>query len=175
MDNMNSANYISAGQLFDYAAEQAGLLTPEGETTGLPEAKRLQHSFRDIRRSHEEIARRYGGMPAPPAACEWLLDNWYMIEREYRACMPQIEQARHLRRCADGVLSAALCRSMLLSGRGEVTEQRFRLFLEGFQSVTVLRRAELGLIPALLSAAVIECVAGVCREMRYASDTGEYA
>ena len=175
MDNMNSANYISAGQLFDYAAEQAGLLTPEGETTGLPEAKRLQHSFRDIRRSHEEIARRYGGMPAPPAACEWLLDNWYMIEREYRACMPQLEQARHLRRCADGVLVAALCRSMLLSGRGEVTEQRFRLFLEGFQSVTVLRRAELGLIPALLSAAVIECVAGVCHEMRYASDTGEYA
>ena len=56
MDNMNSANYISAGQLFDYAAEQAVLLTPEGETSGLSEAKRLQHSFRDIRRSHEEIA-----------------------------------------------------------------------------------------------------------------------
>ena len=98
-----------------------------------------------------------------------------MIEREYRGVLPQIEGARRLRLCPDGVLAAALCRNMLMSGRGEVTEERFRAYMEGFQSVTVLRRGELCLIPALLGAAVIECAAAVCREMRYAADTDAYA
>ena len=176
MDNtMNSAIYIELPQLGEYAASAAKLLSPESEGSGRTEARRLQKCCRELRRSHAEIARRYGTVTSPPAACEWLLDNWYMIEREYRGVLPQIEGARRLRLCPDGVLAAALCRNMLMSGRGEVTEERFKAYMEGFQSVTVLRRGELCLIPALLGAAVIECAAAVCREMRYAADTDAYA
>ena len=175
MDTINSAIYIELPQLREYAASAARLLAPEGEGGGHGEARRLQRCCREIRRSHTEIARRYGAVPSPPAACEWLLDNWYMIEREYRSILPQIEGARRLRLCTDGVLAAALCRNMLLSGRGEVTEARFEAYMEGFQSVTALRRGELCLIPALLGAAVIECTAAVCREMRYAADTDDHA
>ena len=169
MDTMNSAIYIENDRLFDYAAAAARLLTPGGERTGRGDARRMQKRYREIKRCHAEIARRFGSMPSSPAACEWLLDNWYMIEREYRASAPQIVAARRLRRCAEGTLPGALARTLLLSGRGEVTAERFGIFLKGFQSVTVLRRAELCLLPAYLSAAVIESVAGVCREMRYLS------
>ena len=175
MDTMNSAIYIENDRLFDYAAAAARLLTPGGERTGRGDAHRMQKRYREIKHCHAEIARRFGSMPSPPAACEWLLDNWYMIEREYRASAPQIVAARRLRRCTEGTLPGALARTLLLSGRGEVTAERFGIFLKGFQSVTVLRRAELCLLPAYLSAAVIESVAGVCREMRYASETEDYA
>lgn len=174
MDNTNSQSYIEADKLYDYASGQAGLMPPQGETTGRGEARRLQRAYREVKRCHEEISRRYGSLPSPPAACEWLLDNYYMIEREYRAVFGTINAARRLRRGEDETLAGALCRSMLRSGDGEVTEQRFRLYMDGFQSVTVLRRAELALIPAFLSAAVIEAVADVCRELRYAYEMCEF-
>lgn len=174
MDNTNSQSYIASPELFDFAAGQAGLLPPQGETTGRGEARRLSAAYREIKRCHEEISRRYGALPSPPAACEWLLDNYYMIEREYRAIYPTIDAARRLRRCEDDSLAGALCRSMLRSGGGKITEERFRLYMDGFQSVTVLRRAELTLIPAFLSAAVIEAVAEVCRELRYAYEMREF-
>ena len=79
MDTMNSAIYIENDRLFDYAAAAARLLTPGGERTGRGDAHRMQKRYREIKHCHAEIARRFGSMPSPPAACEWLLDNWYMI------------------------------------------------------------------------------------------------
>ena len=106
MDNtMNSAIYIELPQLGEYAASAAKLLSPESEGSGRTEARRLPTCCRELRRSHAEIARRYGTVTSPPAACEWLLDNWYMIEREYRGVLPQIEGAR--RRCC-----CSPCRSL---------------------------------------------------------------
>lgn len=175
MDTMKFSLYIDAARLYDYAAAAARLNMPTGECTGGAEARRLQRAVRDIRRCHDEIARRYGTLPSPPAGCEWLLDNWYMIRREARGCVHALEGARTLRRASDGAMAGALCRAMVLSGRGEVTRARFSRFMDGFQSVTVLRRAELCLIPAFLTAAVIEGVAAVCRELRRAADTEEYA
>ncbi len=175
MDSMDSAIYIGLDGLFDYAAGAARCLAARGECTGRGEARRLQRAFHELKRAHGEISRRYAAVTAPPAACEWIMDNFYIIERECRAALPALERARALRRCADGALAAALCRNLLLSGLGEVTEERFKAYAAGFQSVTVLRRAELYLLPALLRAAVVESVAAVCREMRYAADTEEYS
>lgn len=175
MDTMDSAMYIELPALGDYAAAAARLMMPQGMCTGRAEAHRVQKSYREIHKSHAEIARRYAALASPPPACEWLMDNFYMIEREYRAVMPRLEHARMQRRASDGAIAAALCRNLLLSGCGEITEARFTAYFAGAQSVIVLRRAELCLVPAYLSAAVIEGVAAVCREMRYAADTEKYA
>ena len=55
----------------------------------------------------------------------------------------------------------SLCRSLLRSGLGSANEERSRLFLDGFQSITVLRRAELALVPRCLEAACLEEIAAV--------------
>ena len=68
-----------------------------------------------------------------------------------------------------------LCRALVRSGRGKVTEERCLEFLRGFQSVTALRRAELYLFPAALRAALIHSVAAVCRAMEFADGSDEYA
>ena len=174
MDN-NSLAYISEEKLPGFAASEARLLRIEGEGSAKSCIALLKCSFSVIERSHSVIERRYGGKPSVPAACEWLLDNWYMVQREYRCALAALRPARHLRLCEEQPLIFALCRALLHAGQGAVTEERSALFLQGFQTVTVLRRQELLLFPAVLRAAVIEGVAQVCRSMQYASDTASHA
>lgn len=166
MDRINSALYIENEALLNYAAASARVLHPEGESSGAALGRALRQSYRDIRRCHEDALRRYGQLTSVPAEWEWLLDNFYMVQREYQAILPPLERSRRLRSCCDGVMLMALCRNLVLSGRGQVTEERLGLFLEGFQQVCVLRQAELELLPAVLSAAVIETIAQVCCALR---------
>lgn len=98
-----------------------------------------------------------------------------MVQREYISASLALRRARRLRRAGDGLLITELCQALLKSGQGAVTEERCRLFLDGFQSVTVLRRAELDIFPAALRAALIRAIAAVCGKMRYAAETGEHA
>ncbi|MBR1455708.1 MAG: hypothetical protein IJ594_00940, partial [Oscillospiraceae bacterium] len=175
MDMINAGLYVADDRLYDFAASTARLLRPTEQSGGRGSAALLRRHLGEIRRTHEAVRRRYGQSPTPPAACEWLLDNWYMAQREYIPAYEALRRAGRLRRCGDGLLILELCRSLLRAGRGAVTEERCRLFLDGFQSVTVLRRAELYLFPAALRAAVIGEIAAVCRTLPYASETGAHA
>ena len=170
-----SLAYISEEKLPGFAASEARLLRVEGEGSAKSSINLLKRSFSTIERSHSVIERRYGGQTTVPAACEWLLDNWYMVQREYRSAYAALRSARHLRLCQEQPLIVELCRALLHAGQGAVTEERSTLFLQGFQTVTVLRRQELLLFPAALRSAVIEGVAQVCRSMQYASDTASHA
>ena len=73
------------------------------------------------------------------------------------------------------MLIEELCRALVRSGKGRVDAQRCRIFLAGFQSVTVLRRCELLLFPAALRAALLAALAQVCEELPYAADTAPHA
>ena len=170
-----SLSYISEEKLAAFAASEARLLRPDAAGSARRCAELMKRSFSLIERTHQTIARRYGGQPSAPAACEWLLDNWYMVQREYRSARAGLSGARRLRLCGELPLIFELCRALLHAGLGAADEERCALFLRGFQTVTVLRRSELMLFPAALRAAVIEGIAQVCSSMQYASDTGEYA
>ena len=175
MDNFNSGLYISGDGLFDFAAASAKLLRPDGECSGRDEAALLRRSMAAIRRCHSLISRRYGAKSSVPAAFEWIMDNFYIIEREGTSASAALRRARRLRAADGGSMIGELCRALVRSGRGEVTEARCLEFLRGFQSVTALRRAELYLFPAALRAALIHSVAAVCRAMEFADGSDEYA
>ncbi len=175
MDNIDSCLYIEDGRLHDYAASAAKLLRPQDNCAGAEAAALLRRNFGEIRRCHQAVERRYGSLAAPPSACEWLLDNWYMVQREYLSAVLELRKARRLRCCSEGIVITELCRVLVRSGLGKVTEERCGIFLSGFQSVTVLQRRELDLFPAALRCAIIEAIADVCRKMQYAADTTAHA
>ncbi len=175
MEQARSGLYIENDRLFDYAAASARLLTPVRACSGRRAAARLRRCMEELRRIHEAVDRRYGQLPSPPAACEWLLDNWYMAQREYAAAASALRAAGQLRWCREEPLILRLAGQLLEAGQGAVTEERCRLFLDGFQTVTVLRRGELDLFPAAVRAAALENIARVCRSMQYAADTAEHA
>ena len=87
MDNFDYGLYIENERLFDYAVSTAKLLRADGERSGHKSALMLRRCYCDIRRCHEIVERRYGKLSSPPSACEWLLDNWYMVQREYRCAV----------------------------------------------------------------------------------------
>ena len=175
MNKMDSCPYIEDGRLLDYAASAAILLRPQDNCAGAEAASLLRRDFLEIRRSHQAVEKRYGKLAGAPAACQWLLDNWYMVQREYYYAVSQLKAAKNLRCSPEGIMIMELCRVLVKAGQGQVTEERCAVFLEGFQSVTVLARRELELFPAALRCAIIEGIADVCRRLRFVSDTADCA
>ncbi len=173
--DQNLSVYIENERLRDYAASTARLLRPVGERGGAASAHALRLRALEVRRCTEAVRRRFRSIPDPPAACEWLMDNWYLVRREVTEAAEALRRARRLRLCEEGVMILSLCRVLLRASLGKVTEERCRLFLDGFQSVTVLRRAELALFPCCIRAACVEEIAAVCRRMPYSGDLDQCA
>lgn len=174
MDQLFSALYIEDERLAAYASSAARLLRVTKERGGASSAA-LRHAYGAVKSCREALTRRYGDAAHPPAACEWLLDNWYLVQREGRAALAALRDSHRQRQCADGALIQALCRSLLSAGQGRLTERRCLSYLRGFQSVTPLRRCELLLFGAAMRAALIEALARVCQTLPYAADTSEQA
>ena len=173
MDSINLVPYIEDGRLFDYAASCAQTLRPEGLSDARAEAQTLRRCYQETERCHALLRRRYEGAAKIPAACEWLLDNFYLIQREYPDLRLALRRAER-QRCARGrLLIAALCRALLQAGHGTLTEERCETYLAGFQSVTVLQRRELLLFPTALRAAILEAIASSCQRLSASSEPGE--
>ena len=137
MDSMNLVSYIDDERLFDYAASCAQTLRPDGVLDGHGEAGTLRRCFQETARCQSLLQRRYDGAARIPAACEWLLDNHYLIRREYPPVRRALRDAERQRACRGKLLTLELCRALLQAGNGRVSEERCLLFLKGFQSVTV--------------------------------------
>ena len=173
MDSINLVPYIEDERLYDYAAACARTLRPEGMADGREEAQTLKRCFQECERCHALLQRRYEGAAHIPAACEWLLDNFYMLQREYPAVRRALRETER-QRCTRGrLLISALCRALLQAGHGKITEERCAACLAGFQSVTVLQRRELRLFPAALRAAILEALARSCRKLSASSEPEE--
>jgi len=173
MDSMNLIPYIEDEKLFDYAVSCAQTLRPDGRSDGWGEAQALRRCFHEIGRCQSLLKRRYEGAAHIPAACEWVLDNHYLLQREYPAVRRALKEAER-QRCSRGkLLVTELCRALLTAGHGRLSEERCALFLRGFQSVTVLQRRELLLFPAALRAVILEAVAGACRKLGASNEPEE--
>ena len=68
-----------------------------------------------------------------------------------------------LRSCGGESLTFALCRALLRAGGGKLTEERLLAFLDGFQTVCVLRQSELASLGAMLRCAVVSAIAEVAQ------------
>ncbi len=175
MEALYSAPYIEDEKLSAFAAAAAKLLRVEREGPAGRTVSALRRDLAAVKQCREAVERRYGALPSPPAACEWLLDNGYLAAREGRAALAALRGERELRYVNQEPLILALARSLLNAGHGSLSAERCRVYLEGFQSVTVLRQKELRLFPAALRAAALALLAEVCRSLPYAADTTAHA
>ena len=166
MDSMKLVPYIDDALLSDYAASCARAMPDCTYIGGRGEAAGLRLCRRQIEKCHSILAGRYKDAHDIPAACEWLLDNRYMIQREYPDAFARLKNAPRQRSYRGKLIVTELCRALLQSGQGKLSAARCGLFLSGFQSVTVLQRAELELFPAALRAVIIEALAGCCEKLQ---------
>ena len=170
MDSMNLIPYIEDDKLAEYAASCARTLRADGELDGVSAAQSLRRCFQETERCQRLLRRRYEGAARIPAACEWLLDNFYLIQREEPAVRRTFKSCERQRSCRGRLLALELCRALLQAGNGSLTEARCLLFLRGFQTVTVLQRRELTLFPAALRAVILEALAALCKKLSATSE-----
>ena len=174
MDSFDSVPYIETSGLYTFGQNSARLykITSEGSPRRYLTEKRGSMSI--VRKTHALLKTRYGGRADIPAAYEWLLDNMYMAEREYRAAINDVENCGKLRYSASAPVVSTLCRGLILSGHGEVNAARCGEFLTGFESVCVLRRNELCAVPAVLRLEIITLLAEICQSMQYSAETKSF-
>ena len=165
MDIVSSGLNIEGGKLYAYAASSARLLVPDGVCAARDEARRLRAELRELRRFHAALRTKEESGGALSGAEEWMLDNFYLALREGKAAVSTLKRGGRLRAVEGVSLPFALCRALLRAGGGKFGEERLQSFLDGFQSVCVLRQSELEALGGAARCAVISALAEVCRAM----------
>lgn len=174
MNDFDFGVYINIGELADFAESYARLTLPNGRSPVRAVLSQLRRDYAALRRIHAEAQKKYASAEADEAV-EWLLDNFYMIEREYRAAAAELSGAPALRRCESGVLALECCKALVRTGGCSVDIERCTEFLRGWQRVTVLERREVSLFPALVRAALISEAAKICSSLLGGGDTTGHA
>ena len=164
MDIVSSKLNIENGKLYAYAASSAKLLPPDGESSTREDQRRLRQEFRALRRFHAALRERTEES-APSGAEEWMLDNFYLIVREVQNAALMLRTLGTLRSSGGETLLFALCRSLLRSGGGRLSEERLQNYLDGFQSVCVLHPSELDALGVYLRCAAVSAIGEVCAAM----------
>lgn len=129
----------------------------------------LKAALERIEEAHDVISRRFGTATRLPAACEWILDNRYLAQRDAKLVINALRSQRRLRSCDEGAVILLLS-MRLFAADSELSEEGCLEFLTGFQSVTVLSRSELELFPYALRYALLIRLSSLCTELLKSSD-----
>ncbi len=140
---------------FMFGARAARAIELEGETSGRHVAREMKRALREL--SYQRA--RWTREATPTQAVEWLLDNWYIAQREgleSARCLKKARRQRFSRQESAAVayvytLSCALLEEGTALGIADITQ-----FLEGVQAEQPLSEDELAaFFPALRGAIVI--------------------
>ena len=148
---------VSEENLTTYGENIARGLHIDGAVSGARIAKTILSALRSLHTITDRLTAEYSGAKKPSEAAEWLLDNWYLAQREGLGAAQELRGERRLRSANGKAVLLELADALVRSGHGKVTESRLELFLTGFQRALVLSRRELGLlIPAVRAALALQ-------------------
>jgi hypothetical protein len=155
--------YIENENMETFGENVGRSLRVNGIIRGKESARALSGAVKRIFLTRQELQKQYGN-GIPPVWAEWVLDNGYLAQREGTLVSGQLAHCRRLRAC-DGVpLMEELCRAYMRASRNRFDEERCQAFFMGVQKARILDRAEIGLIPDLLRAALIWAIDDLCAE-----------
>jgi cyclic beta-1,2-glucan synthetase len=155
---------VSAGDVRDRVRLLAQA-EPSPATRGDPRLPdRLREPEQTIAAAWQRLAA--GGPGAEQPAAEWLLDNYYIVERAFRQVREQLAWAfeRRLPRLAAGALSRypiayGLAREIVTAGSQLVEVDQVTRLVAEFQAYRPLCIAEVWALPLLLRVALLESLA----------------
>jgi cyclic beta-1,2-glucan synthetase len=162
MTGSGSGLYIDPEKLAAFGENTARRLTLTGDVPAKRIARSLNADLARIRRVHDLFEKKYHAASEAPGAAEWLLDNWYLVQREGKYAAGEFLTAGRVRGTGDGPLLTEACGALVRSGMGEVTAARIEAFVSGFQRVLPLSRSELSLLVPGVRAALAAELADAC-------------
>jgi cyclic beta-1,2-glucan synthetase len=130
--------------------------------------KSFDKSFREILKSYEYINRTAAGKREVVPGAEWLLDNLYLIEKEYKDIKHNIPQyyIRNLPVIKKGVMKDYpriyhIAVELVSHSDGRVDENLIEVFISAYQKNAVLTTGELWALPIMIRIALIQNISKI--------------
>ena len=161
--------------LGQFGENTARAMRAEGNMRGRAVWRDTLGQLREIRRVRDRISARRG---PEEGAAEWLLDNWYLAQREGRNGAEAFRRVRRIRYVLRGgrvPLIMELARAFVRAAGKEAGPERLAIFLERAQEGQALTEQELSLLIPALKCALTERLATLCRELEHLEDADEAA
>lgn len=105
MERDGAAYFVNDDGLSLYGENIARALRVKGTVSGKAASREIADDLRTLKRRRDELDARYAGKGAVPTAVEWLLDNFYLAQREGLRAAAQLRTAGRFH-AADGIPAA---------------------------------------------------------------------
>lgn len=122
----------------------------------------LDKNYDEIIRSYEYINRELDGKRELVPAAEWLLDNVYLIEKEYKDIkyITSRDYFKNLPFIDDGIMKGypriySIAEEIISHSDGRISEDEIETFISEYQKNTILLTGELWALPIMLRIVII--------------------
>lgn len=137
--------------------------------------KSLDASFRKIMKGYEYIDKEIGNDGDILPAAEWLLDNLYLIEKEYKDIKDNMPESyyRNLPIMSKGIMKKyariyQIAVEIVSHTDGIVDESTIETFINAYQKNIILTSGELWALPIMLRIALIQNITHIVEKIVYA-------
>lgn len=151
---------IGTGELSEYAGELARGTAPGGMVPARRLGRRIKRALKAAGECYLREGRRAAERGAPSPAAEWLLDNWYMAQREGLGAAADFRCA--VRLPAERGMAVVWTLAAGAAAAGPLTAERLAVFLTAVQENAPLSESELSLFVPALKGALTERLAALC-------------
>ncbi|MFX0549952.1 GH36-type glycosyl hydrolase domain-containing protein [Hathewaya histolytica] len=134
--------------------------------------KNLDHSFNNIVTTYNFMEKEVRDKKVIVPAAEWLLDNLYLIEKEYKNVKESLPKSyyKELPLMQNGMLRGYpkayhIAVQIVSHTEGEIDEDIIKRFIISYQKNTILTMAELWAIPVMIRIALIQNISRVCEKI----------
>ena len=146
---------IDDSGLPQYGENVARTLGATGRIRGSSVSGALLKNIRYLHNRHSSLENKYSSGQAVPSCVEWLLDNFYLAQREGLQSVEDLRCCGRLPAAKGTAILFSLSQALIRAGDGSVTPERTTLFFQGCQQVYVLSRRELIHFVSVLKAAAV--------------------
>lgn len=162
--------FVHIEDLCRFARQTADQIVPGKRVSTSNTAKNAENNLSLIKSVMKDASFYAQKHVSIPQEIEWLLDNWYIAEREGKCAISDIKASPQLPCVANTnkklVISKA-AGALIDSGLGSVTSERIEVFLNAFQDTVCLSEAELSAFIPVLRLELIAYLADACRKLSF--------
>ena len=157
---------MDEAHLSNYAENRAREIGITGSVRPRRYYRQIRRRLKAIQRTCQRASLAAAGRRRIPKMLEWLLDNWYIAEREGLQAAMDLRRAGPLPASGRRVSALALLAdSFIQMDCSRVSARHISLFLKSAQKVRPLTENELGLFVTMLKTALIDRLYALCPEI----------
>ncbi|SHH48939.1 cyclic beta-1,2-glucan synthetase [Sporobacter termitidis DSM 10068] len=173
MSTYGNEEFIKLENLGQFAYDCGRTMTPGKPVSTFYTAKTAEKNLTTIKSVMQDAAAYAQAHVTIPQEVEWLLDNWYIAEREGKSAISDIKSSPKLKSTdKTRLVVGEAARALVSSGCGAVTGERIEVFLDAFQDAVFLSEAELSSFIPILRLALIEALACACKKLCHVINDG---